>query len=132
VLLDVAAEEATATVPVTGADPAIVEDLRAVARHTWTPPADGISLHPYPTLLAVLHCIHNSSSLGQAIETAVTLGGDTDTVAALVAGLVAARYTPDQVRAQLPWSSQVQLPDDQQISALAAELAELRAEQADG
>jgi ADP-ribosylglycohydrolase/tetratricopeptide (TPR) repeat protein len=131
-LIDVAAEEADVAVRATGADPAIVAEIHAVAAHTWTPPAGGISLHPYPTLLAVLHCIHTAAGLRQAIDAAVGLGGDTDTTAALVAGLLAVRSTPHQVRAELPWSGQVQLPPDEQVTRLAGKLAALRTGRDDG
>jgi ADP-ribosylglycohydrolase/tetratricopeptide (TPR) repeat protein len=131
-LPEVAAEEAAVVVAATGADPAIIDGLRAVAADAWAPPADGISLHPYPTLLAVLHCIHSTATLPQAVEAAVALGGDTDTVAALVAGLLGAASTPDQVRADLPWSSRVQLPPDDQVRHLTAQLAALRIGHLDG
>jgi len=83
-------------------------------------------------LLAVLHCLHHATSLRQAAEAAVALGGDTDTTAALVAGLLAVRSTPDQVRAELPYSSRVQLPPEEQVTGLAASLAALRTGQDDG
>jgi len=88
--------------------------------------------HPYQTLLAVLHCLHRSTGLRQAIEAAIALGGDTDTVAALVAGLLAARSTPGQVRAELPYSNRIRLLPEEQVTDLAVSLAALRTGQRDG
>jgi ADP-ribosylglycohydrolase len=59
---------------------------------------------------------------------AVQLGGDTDTVAALVGGLVGGRLTSEQVRAELPWHQLVVLPEpDGAIAETAAALATTRA-----
>jgi ADP-ribosylglycohydrolase len=41
----------------------------------------------------------------------VQLGGDTDTVAALVGGLMGGNLTAEQVRADLPWHQLVVLPE---------------------
>jgi ADP-ribosylglycohydrolase len=59
---------------------------------------------------------------------AVQLGGDTDTVAALVGGLLGAKLTVEQVHAELPWHQAVVLPEpDSAISEIAAALATVRA-----
>ena len=42
---------------------------------------------------------------------AVQLGGDTDTVAALVGGLLGGKLTAEQVRAELPWHQLVVLSE---------------------
>jgi ADP-ribosylglycohydrolase len=127
-LLAVAGEEADAAVTATGADPGIIDRIRDVATGRWTPPAEGIGLDPYQTLLAVLHCIRTSPSVRDAIDHAVALGGDTDTVAALAAGLLGALSTPDQVRRDLPWHNAIQLPADADLTGTAAALARLRAD----
>lgn len=61
---------------------------------------------------------------------AVQLGGDTDTVAALVGGLMGCKLTAGQVRAELPWHGLVVLPEPQSVLAeTAAALATVRAVQ---
>jgi ADP-ribosylglycohydrolase/tetratricopeptide (TPR) repeat protein len=125
-LLTVAGEEAAAAVRATGADPAIIDGIHAVAASAWRPPADGVSMHPYETLLAALHCIRATLPLREAVELAVALGGDTDTVAALVGGLLGGLSTPDRVRQELPWSTMVRLPPEQDLDDIANRLAVLR------
>jgi ADP-ribosylglycohydrolase len=57
---------------------------------------------------------------------AVQLGGDTDTVAALTAGLIGCQLTTQAVLAQLSWSDQVLLPDHERVVTLAQQLAARR------
>ena len=59
---------------------------------------------------------------------AVQLGGDTDTVAALVGGLLGCGLAAAQVRAELPWHQVVVLPEPEGLIAeTAAALATARA-----
>jgi hypothetical protein len=126
-VLDAAVEEAGAACAACGADRRIEGILRAVAGGTWTAPVDGVSLDPYDTLAAALHCVRHAAALRDGLLAAVQLRGDTDTVAALVGGLLGVRSTVEQVRAELPWSGDVLLPDADLVSRLAAGLAALRA-----
>lgn len=98
--------------------------LRAAAHGGWTPPAAGVSLDAIETVAAVLHVLRRSQGLGDAVEAAVRLGGDTDTVAAIAAGILAAGGC-DPVR-ELPWLGLVRLPDASLIEALASGLDERR------
>jgi ADP-ribosyl-[dinitrogen reductase] hydrolase len=98
--------------------------LKAAARGAWTPPAAGVSLDAIETVAAVLHVLRRAEGLADAIETAVRLGGDTDTVAAIAAGVVGAQGA-DPVR-ELPWLERVQLPDASTIEELASGLAAKR------
>lgn len=67
-------------------------------------------------------------SLRDGLVSAVLLGGDTDTVAALVGGLMGCRLTAEQVRANLPWHRLVVLPEPKNVIAeTAAALATARA-----
>jgi ADP-ribosylglycohydrolase len=76
----------------------------------------------------VLSCIVSTPVLREALVRAVQLGGVTDTVAALVGGLLGCRLTPDQVRAGLPWHGAVLLAGiDTQIADVSAALATTRA-----
>jgi len=101
--------------------------LQAVAAGTWQAPADGVSLDPYQTVAAVLSCVLRAASLRDALLEAVRMGGDTDTVAALVGGLAGARHAPDQVTAALPWSTAVQLPSANDLADIGKRLALMRA-----
>jgi len=58
---------------------------------------------------------------------AVQLGGDTDTVAALVGGLLGCHLTADQVRSGLPWHQLVVPELESTITDTAAALATTRA-----
>ena len=55
----------------------------------WTPPAEGISLDPIHTLLAVIWVVTGAGNFKDVYIRACELGGDTDTVAALSAALFA-------------------------------------------
>jgi ADP-ribosylglycohydrolase len=127
-LLEAAAEEAREAAHEVGADERLAEMLTLVSAETWEPPASGISLDPYETVAAALWCAARATSLRSGLVNAVQLGGDTDTVAALVGGLVGGRLTSEQVRAELPWHQLVVLPEpDGAIAETAAALATTRA-----
>jgi ADP-ribosyl-[dinitrogen reductase] hydrolase len=125
-ILDVAVTEATEATRVLDADPRLADMLAAVARGAWTPPARGVSLDPYETVSAALACFASATSVREALLSAVRLGGDTDTVAALVGGLAGARRTADQIRAELPWADAVHAPGQDAVAGLAASLASMR------
>jgi ADP-ribosylglycohydrolase len=64
----------------------------------------------------------------RGLVSAVQLGGDTDTVAALVGGMIGCRLTAGQVGAELPWHQLVVLPEPaSEITEAAAGLATARA-----
>ncbi|TCJ33980.1 ADP-ribosylglycohydrolase family protein [Parafrankia sp. BMG5.11] len=100
--------------------------VRAIERGRWAPPPAGVSLDPVETLGAVLHCVATRPTLGAALTAAIGLGGDTDTVAALTGGILGGRHTPEEIRAELPWSSRALLPPRGTIDVLADGLATLR------
>jgi ADP-ribosylglycohydrolase/tetratricopeptide (TPR) repeat protein len=126
-LLDVALEEVAAAQEAHGAGGRLEEMLSALAAGQWQPDPERLDLDPYETLTRVLWCIQNDPRLPDALLTAVRIGGDTDTVAALVGGLLACRDTPERVRAAVPWSGDVEAPDDALVGRLAAGIAALRA-----
>lgn len=131
-LLDVAREEASAARQACGADEQIEGMLAELAEGTWTPDPNGITLHPYETIVAALWCIATNGNLRDALLAAVRLGGDTDTVAAIVGGLLGCRYAAEDVRAQLPWSNLVLAPDAQLVQRLSDGIARLRIGGVDG
>src|SRR5439155_10578161 len=127
-LLAVAAEEARQAAHPVDADAQLAEMLTQLAEGTWEPPGNGISLDPYETVTAALWCAARATSLRDGLVSAVQLGGDTDTVAALVGGLMGCRLTAEQVRAELPWHRLVVLPEPEIVIAeTAAALATTRA-----
>jgi len=72
----------------------------------------------------VLRSVTQATSLRSALVSAVQLGGDTDTVAALVGGLMGGKLTAEQVRAELRWHQLVFLPEPESaITETAAALA---------
>ena len=127
-LLEAAIEEAREAAQEVGTDARLAEMLTQVSAGTWEPPANGISLDPYETVAAVLWCATRATSLRSGLVNAVQLGGDTDTVAALVGGLMGGKLTAEQVRAELPWHQLVVLPEPESaIAETAAALATTRA-----
>jgi ADP-ribosyl-[dinitrogen reductase] hydrolase len=101
--------------------------LAQVAEGTWAAPVNGISLDPYETVAAALWCATRARSLRDGLISAVQLGGDTDTVTALVGGLMGCTLTAEQVRAELPWHRLVALPEpDHALAQTAAALATAR------
>jgi len=127
-LLAAAVGEACQAAQAVGTEPRLAEMLTEVSAGTWEPPANGISLDPYETVAAVLWCITRTISLHSALVSAVQLGGDTDTVAALAGGLMGCKLTAGQVHAELPWHRLVVLPEPESaIAETAAALATARA-----
>ena len=73
----------------------------------WNPPAGGISLDPLETLQAVVWVVKRSSNCADAFALACSLGGDTDTVAALAGALFAARWPDKCDFYSIPWLDEV-------------------------
>jgi ADP-ribosyl-[dinitrogen reductase] hydrolase len=73
----------------------------------WTPPATGISLDPLETLQAVVWVVTRVSNCAEAFALACSLGGDTDTVAALSGALFAARWPEKADFYSIPWIEDV-------------------------
>jgi ADP-ribosyl-[dinitrogen reductase] hydrolase len=127
-LLEAATEEAREAAREAATEARLAEMLTQVSAGTWQSPANGISLDPYETVAAVLRSVTQATSLRSALVSAVQLGGDTDTVAALVGGLMGGKLTAEQVRAELPWHHLVFLPEPESaITETAAALATNRA-----
>jgi ADP-ribosyl-[dinitrogen reductase] hydrolase len=97
-----AAEEAREAAQAVTTEARLAEMLTQVSAGTWQPPAARISPDPYETVAAALWCATRAASLRSGLVSAVQLGGDTDTVAALAGGLMGGKPTAGQVRAELP------------------------------
>jgi ADP-ribosylglycohydrolase len=127
-VLEAAIEEAREAAQAVTTEPRLAEMLTQLSAGTWEPSVNGISLDPYETVVAVLRCATRATSLRGGLVSAVQLGGDTDTVAALVGGLMGGNLTTEQVRAELPWHQLVVLPEPESaIAETAAALATTRA-----
>jgi ADP-ribosylglycohydrolase len=74
----------------------------------WSPPPSGISLDPLETLQAVVWVVRRAKNCGQAFALACSLGGDTDTVAALSGALFAARWPDKCDFYSIPWLDDVE------------------------
>ncbi|HEV7931434.1 MAG TPA: ADP-ribosylglycohydrolase family protein [Actinomadura sp.] len=95
--------------------------VRAALAGEWRPPTGGVDLDAAQTVAAIVHVLRTAPDLAVALPLAVSLGGDTDTVAAMVGGILGAR-TPGRVR-ELEW---LPLVDFDERPDLAARLHELR------
>ncbi len=127
-LLAAAAEEAHEAAREVTTDARLAEMLIQVSARSWEPPVNGISLDPYETVAAALWCATRATSLRAGLVSTVQLGGDTDTVAALVGGLMGGKLTAEHVRAELPRHQLVVLPEPESaIAETAAALATTRA-----
>jgi ADP-ribosyl-[dinitrogen reductase] hydrolase len=73
----------------------------------WTPPATGISLDPLETLQAVVWVVTRVNNCAEAFALACSLGGDTDTVAALSGALFAARWPEKADFYSIPWINDI-------------------------
>jgi ADP-ribosylglycohydrolase len=115
VMIQAAAAEAAR---VEGAD---VSAIRQAADGTWTAPEHGVELNAIQTVAAVLHVLTHATSVADATQRAVRLGGDTDTVAAIAAGVLASHsaHRTDP----LPFLDEVRLPPAEDITRLAEQLA---------
>ena len=98
------------------------DDVRRAADGAWTPPPGGTTLDAAPTAAAVTHVIQASTGAADAMTSAVLLGGDTDTVAAIVGGILGGTSGQDAPH----WWSRVAFPEDPEVDGLAARLAALR------
>jgi ADP-ribosylglycohydrolase len=95
----------------------------------WAPPTAGVPLEPGETLLAVTWVISNTTGLADAYRLACELGGDTDTVAALAGGVVAARNAQRAGLLGIPWVDDVLWSEVPELVTAASVLSELRIEQ---
>jgi ADP-ribosylglycohydrolase len=131
-LLEIARDEASAAVRSEGADARIEAMLAAIEAGTWRPDAGVGDMDPYETVARVVWAIMRPTSMADAILGAVRLGGDTDTVAAIAGGLLACQRSPAEVRGELPWLDEVDVPVAERIVGVGQGLAELRVRLAGG
>lgn len=111
--------------------PHIGVDLRPVrnaVEGSWLPGDGGVALDAVDALAAVVDVVRHATTeclpMADTLRYAVSLGGDTDTVAAIAGGILGGRapQTPD-----IGWLDRVDLPDAALLDDLSAALAALRA-----
>ncbi|WP_182904738.1 ADP-ribosylglycohydrolase family protein [Microbispora sp. H13382] len=129
-LLDAAAAEARWAGERYGPMGAVTDAVTDAARGRWSPPPAGVSLDAVETVAAVVHVIREAPDPAAALPYAVSLGGDTDTVAALAGGVLGA-CDPGGVTA-LGWLGLVDLGEYPGLEDLAARLSALREDAAAG
>jgi ADP-ribosylglycohydrolase len=105
-------------------DPATLQPLRGATSGHWPPHTAEPTLDALATVASVLHVLREAEGLSTAMKHAVALGGDTDTTAAIVGGILGCRL--EDAESQIPWLSNVSMPDARLIEATAAGLYELR------
>jgi ADP-ribosyl-[dinitrogen reductase] hydrolase len=76
------------------------------------------------TVASVLYLSREATSLATAMKDAVALGGETDTAAALVGGILGCQSK--DVTADIPWLPGVLLPESALIQATVSGLHDLR------
>jgi ADP-ribosyl-[dinitrogen reductase] hydrolase len=82
------------------------------------------SLDAVATMAIVLHVLLHATGLASAMKQAVSSGGDTDTAAAIVGGILGSQA--GDVEGEIPWLSNVVLPESEMVEATAADLYALR------
>ena len=96
---------------------------RAAADGSWRPGPAGVTLDAAETLAAVVHVLAAcGDDLDGAMRYAVSLGGDTDTVAAITGGILGCRSAD----VTIGWLDHVMLPPAAELDRLAAGLREAR------
>jgi ADP-ribosyl-[dinitrogen reductase] hydrolase len=103
---------------------ATVRPLREAAHGDWVSPKRGMSLDAAATMATVLHVLRRATGVASAMKQAVALGGDTDTAAAIVGGILGSQAR--DLEGEIPWLSSVVLPESEMVEATAAGLYALR------
>jgi ADP-ribosylglycohydrolase len=101
-----------------------MQPIRQGASGTWGPYRAGMALDAVATLASVTLVLRESQGLATAMKHAVSLGDDTDTVAAIVGGILGCQS--EDVESEIPWLSRVTLPEPELIEAVAIGLDKLR------
>jgi ADP-ribosylglycohydrolase len=105
----------------------VFQPVRDAASGAWTPSGAQVTMDAVTTLAAVIHVLRHVERKGleltDALRYAVSLGGDTDTVTAIVGGILGCRK---EDVAELPWLSRVVLPDSAMLDVVSTALSRLR------
>jgi ADP-ribosyl-[dinitrogen reductase] hydrolase len=104
--------------------PAALQPLRQAASGEWMPPTTELLPDAVTSLASVLHILKEATGLATAMKDAVALGSDTDTVAAIVGGILGCQS--ENVETEIPWLPRVVLPESELVEATATGLHDLR------
>ena len=104
--------------------PATLQPLRQATRGDWPPNTPGPTLDAFTTVASVLQVLREARGLATAMKHAVALGGDTDTTAAIVGGILGCQL--EDAESQIPWLANVAMLDARLIEATTTGLYELR------
>jgi ADP-ribosyl-[dinitrogen reductase] hydrolase len=104
--------------------PAVLRPLQQAAGGEWRSSTVEMTADAVATVASVLHVLRKATSLATAMKDAVALGGDTDTVAAIVGGLFGCQA--EDVEAEIPWLPRVALPEAALTEAIATGPHDLR------
>jgi ADP-ribosyl-[dinitrogen reductase] hydrolase len=104
--------------------PAALQPLQQAASGDWAPPTAEMAPDAMTTVASVLHVLREATSLATAMKQAVALGGDTDTTAAIVGGILGCQL--QDATADIPWLPRVLLPESALIDATVTGLHDLR------
>ena len=107
-----------------GLDSAAMRPLREAVHGDWASPKGNMSLDVVATMAIVLHVLRHATGLAFAMKQAVASGGDTDTAAAIVGGILGSQAR--DIEGDIPWLSSVVLPESEVVEATAARLCALR------
>jgi ADP-ribosyl-[dinitrogen reductase] hydrolase len=107
-----------------GLHPETMQPIRQGAGGAWRPFRAGMALDAVATVASVMYVLRESQGLATAIKHAVSLGGDTDTVAAIAGGILGCQS--EDVESEIPWLSRVTLPEPELIEVVATGLSEIR------
>ena len=100
-----------------------VQAVRAAAHVTWTPGPAGVTLEAAETLASVIQVLAVcGDDLEKAVRYAVSLGGDTETVAAITGGILGCRAAD----AAISWLDHVIMPDAAELERLSVGLRQVR------
>ena len=105
-------------------DSAAVQPLREATADDWASPKGSMRLDAVATMAIVLHVLRQATGLASAMKQAVALGGDTDTAAAIVGGILGSQA--GDIEGEISWLSRVVLPESEMVEATAAGLCALR------
>ena len=81
----------------------IIQEFSEFEPNHWSPPEEGISLDPVTTLKAVLYTLANAENCESVFRIACSLGGDTDTVAALSGAVFCIWKNSLHELLEIPW-----------------------------
>jgi ADP-ribosyl-[dinitrogen reductase] hydrolase len=103
--------------------PTSLQPLHQAGDGNWGPYQSGMPLDAIATLASILYVLRKATSPAAAMKCAVALGGDTDTAAAMVGGILGCQL--EDIESAIPWLPRVVLPKAGSIEATAAGLCGL-------